>query len=96
MAAKPKLKKHEKEILNSYEEGEWKSVQNLDSKIKEYSNYAKNTLRKDKRINIRINEKDLESIQNIAIDEGIPYQTLISSLIHKFVSGKLIDKSRVS
>lgn len=96
MAAKSKLSHDEKDILTSFEGGQWKSVDNLDNKIKEYSTYAKNALRKDKRINIRLNEKDLESIQNIAVDEGIPYQTLISSLIHKYVTGKLIDKNKAS
>jgi len=88
---KNRLSKDEKEIVKSYENGEWNSVGKLDENIKKYSSYAKSTLRKDKRINIRINEKDLESLQNIAVDEGIPYQTLISSLIHKFVTGKLVD-----
>jgi len=95
MAVKSKLSNEEKELLHSFEEGEWKSIKNLDNKIKEYSSYARDTLKKDKRINIRLNEKDLESIQNIAVDEGIPYQTLISSLIHKFVTGKLIDKKQI-
>jgi predicted DNA binding CopG/RHH family protein len=95
MTVKSKLSHEEKELLNSFEEGEWKSIKNLDSNIKEYSSYARDALKKDKRINIRLNEKDLESIQNIAVDEGIPYQTLISSLIHKFVTGKLIDKKQI-
>lgn len=96
MASKIKISKEEKEILKSFEDGEWESVKNLDVQISKYSSYARSTLKKDKRINIRLNEKDLEIIQNIAVDEGIPYQTLISSLIHKFVTGKLTDKSKAS
>ena len=88
------LNKDEQDILDSFEKGEWKSVENLDKKIATYSKYAKNTLKKEKRINIRLNEKDLESIQNIAVDEGIPYQTLISSLIHKYVTGRMIEKNK--
>jgi predicted DNA binding CopG/RHH family protein len=95
MAIKSKLSQEEKELLHSFEDGQWKSIENLDNKIRQYSNYARDTLKKDKRINIRLNEKDLESIQNIAVDEGIPYQTLISSLIHKYVTGKLIDKKQM-
>jgi len=95
MAVKSKPSYKEKELLRSFEDGEWKPIKNLDSKIKEYSSYARDTLKKEKRINIRLNEKDLESIQNIAVDEGIPYQTLISSLIHKYVTGKLIDKKQI-
>jgi len=95
MATKFKIAQEEQKILKSYENGEWKSTGNIINKAKEYSKIAKNTLKKEKRINIRLNEKDLESIQNIAIEEGIPYQTLISSLIHKYVSGRLIDRNHI-
>ncbi|MCL0080791.1 hypothetical protein M1N64_00930 [Peptococcaceae bacterium] len=54
---------------------------------------SKKTFRKDKRINIRLSQKKLESIQRKALEEGIPYQTLISSLIHKYVNNRLIEKS---
>jgi predicted DNA binding CopG/RHH family protein len=60
----------------------------MKKEIKKQISYAKATLRKDKRVNIRISQRNLESIQRKAIEEGIPYQTLISSLIHKFNSGK--------
>ncbi len=87
-----KLDKEEKDLLTSYEHDEWIEVPDMKREIKKHVNYAKETLRKDKRVNIRISQKDLESIQRKALEEGIPYQTLISSLIHKFVSGRLIDK----
>lgn len=90
------VSKEEKEILDSFENGEWEPVSDKESELNRYSRYARETLKKDKRINIRITERDLESIQNIAIEEGIPYQTLISSLIHKFVTGKITDKIKVS
>jgi len=51
---------------------------------------------KDKRLKIRISERYLEAIQHKAIEEGIPYQTLISSLIHKFISGRLIEARKVA
>jgi predicted DNA binding CopG/RHH family protein len=95
MATKVKVSQEEKNILDSYESGEWKSTGNIISKANEYSKIAKNTLKKEKRINIRLNEKDLELIQNIAVEEGIPYQTLISSLIHKYVSGRLLDRNQI-
>ena len=93
---KIKLNKNEKDLLTSFENDEWIEVPNMQNEIKKHINYAKASLRKDKRVNIRISQKDLESIQRKAIEEGIPYQTLISSLIHKFVSGNLIDKNNIN
>jgi predicted DNA binding CopG/RHH family protein len=61
-------------------------------KIKKYQEYAKATFRKDKRVNIRISEKDLVGLQKKAVEEGLPYQTLISSILHKFISGRLTEK----
>jgi predicted DNA binding CopG/RHH family protein len=84
-----KLDQSEKDILNSVEKGEWRSVRGLKGEKKRYSSYAAATFRKDKRVNIRISGKDLEALQKRALEEGLPYQTLISSLIHKFVSGRL-------
>ena len=86
--------KYEQDLLKSYDRDEWKSVKNVRNEINKYREYARNTLRKDKRINIRITSNDLENVQVIAIEEGIPYQTLIASIIHKFVTGKFIEKSR--
>lgn len=56
---------------------------------KRLNSYAAATFRRDQRINIRISSKDLNALQVRALEEGLPYQTLISSLIHKFVSGRL-------
>ena len=91
-----KLDKYEQELSNSYDSGEWKSVKNLKQEIKKHQKYARNTLKKDKRVNIRISSKDLENMQVIAIEEGIPYQTLIASIIHKFVAGKYIEKKKIT
>lgn len=77
----------EKEFVNSFENGEWVSTENLEEEKVRYKNYAKSSLKKDKRINIRISERDLNELQRRAIYEGIPYQTLISSILHKFVNG---------
>lgn len=92
--AKIKLDKEEKDILDSYERGEWKSVKNLKEEIKKHRGYARQTLRKDKRVNIRISSMVLEELQTRAVEDGMPYQTLISSILHRFVTGKLIEKPR--
>ena len=84
----PKLNKDEKELLDSYEKGDWKSIEKAKKESFRYQEYARATFKKDKRINIRISTKDLEGIQKKALEEGIPYQTLISSVLHKFVSGQ--------
>jgi predicted DNA binding CopG/RHH family protein len=65
----------------------------MGSEQKRFKRYAEATFRKDRRINIRISGKDLIAIQKRALEEGIPYQTLISSLLHKYVSGRLIERS---
>lgn len=88
------LDAEEKDILDSYERGEWKPVKNPKAEIKKLQEHARNTLQKDKRINIRMSSKDLDQVQVIAAQEGIPYQTLISSVIHKYVSGYLLEKKR--
>ena len=84
----------EKDILESYERGEWVSVKNPKKEIAKLRKYARNTLQKDKRINIRMSSKDLDQVQVIAAQEGIPYQTLVSSIIHKYVSGYLIERNK--
>jgi len=84
-----KLDAKEKELLDSVDRGEWRSIRGLKSERKRYGRYAAATFRKDRRVNIRISGKDLEAIQKRALEEGLPYQTLISSLLHKYVSGRL-------
>lgn len=86
------LDKYEKDIIKSYESDEWKSIENLGEKKAEYSRYARNTFLKNKRINIRISERDLVNLKAKSLEEGIPYQTLISSILHKYVSGKLVEQ----
>lgn len=54
---------------------------------------AQATLRKDKRVNIRISERDLNELQRKAVHEGLPYQTFIASILHKFVNGRFVEKS---
>lgn len=90
-----KLDKYEKDILESYQNDEWVEVSDMKNEIKKHASYAKSTTRKDKRVNIRMSQRDLESLQRKALEEGIPYQTLISSLLHKFVNGRLVEKSNI-
>ncbi|MBT3382712.1 MAG: antitoxin [Prolixibacteraceae bacterium] len=90
---KDNLDKKEKEILESYEKGDWNSIPNVEGEIDSYREIAKNTLKKDKRINIRISNRDLLEIKRKAVHEGIPYQTLISSILHKFLNGRLVNKA---
>ena len=88
--SKPQLNKDEKESLKDFEAGEFESV--LTPKRKKYIQAsAEETFKKDKRINIRISSRDLTSLQRRALEEGIPYQTLVSSILHKYVSGGLRD-----
>jgi predicted DNA binding CopG/RHH family protein len=81
------IDKEEKELIESYNKGEWKSVKTKSNKT--YVESAKSSVTKSKRINIRLTTKDFYDIQAKAIEEGIPYQTLISSIIHKYNKGKL-------
>ena len=78
-----------KQLLESVERGEWKSSKGGKRERARYSRYAKATFRKDRRLNIRLSSKDLEAIQKRALAEGLPYQTLISSLLHKYAAGRL-------
>lgn len=88
--SKAKLSKEEKELLSAVEAGEFESVL-TDARKKELEAIASNTFKKDKRINVRISNRDLTAVQSRASEEGIPYQTLVSSIIHKYISGSLQD-----
>ena len=87
-----KLDKEEKGLLKSYEKEEWKSTRPTKAELHRYSEYARATLKKNQRINIRISQTDLEGIQAKAVQEGLPYQTLISSVLHKYVAGRLTPR----
>ncbi len=87
------LDNEEKELLASFEAGEWQSVRDPNHLL-ELQSYAKAAIAKDKRITLRLSSADLEGIQTRAIEEGIPYQTLISSVIHKYVTGRLVETNQ--
>lgn len=86
-------KSEEKEILDALEGGEIELERPSDAFLKKLAKAADNTFKKEKRINIRLSNHDLVGIQRKASKKGIPYQALISGLIHQYVEGDLIEKS---
>ncbi len=85
-----RLTKEERGLERSFARGEWKSVPK--SEVRRYQGYFREAVKKSKRINIRLSPMDLEGMQRRAVQEGIPYQTLMASVIHKYVSGRLVEK----
>jgi predicted DNA binding CopG/RHH family protein len=81
------IDKEEKDLIESYNKGEWHSTKKKNKKV--FVEAAKASVTKSKRINIRLTSKDFYDIQAKALEEGVPYQTLISSIIHKYNKGKL-------
>lgn len=88
-----KLIKEEKDILDSVEKGEWKQISNFKQEAERYQEAAEATLRKSKRVNIRMTERDLIHFQKAALHEGLPYQIFISSILHKYINGRLIENT---
>ena len=84
-------KDYEADILRSFAKGEWKPIKNLKKEIARYREAATETLLKNRRVNIRISAMDLEGLQAKAAADGLPYQTLMASVLHKYVSGRLVD-----
>jgi predicted DNA binding CopG/RHH family protein len=89
---KNKLNREDQELLKAFEAGEYKSDL-TDERRTQLAKLAGEAIRKDKRINIRISSRDLEALQRRAIEEGLPYQSLVSSVLHKYVSGGFKDIS---
>ena len=79
----------ERELYESVERGEWKPVRNWKAIVKRHAAYARYTIAKNKSVAFRVNAWDIERLKARALQEGIPYQTLLSSLVHKYVSGRL-------
>ena len=75
--------------MQSIEGDEWRPVQHLAKEKENAVQAARNTLKKDKRINLRLSQKDYRQIQLKAVEEGMPYQTLIASIVHKYLNGAL-------
>lgn len=89
------LDQEEKDILAAFDKDEFKPVRNKKAEMARLKQYAVNTMQKNKRINIRLSEKDLFGIQTKASEEGLPYQTLISSILHKYLAGSLREATQV-
>ncbi|MBW1783386.1 MAG: hypothetical protein JRL30_21920 [Deltaproteobacteria bacterium] len=88
-----KYDKEEKDILDAYESGRIKLSTPSKSEIEHIKAIAKNTFKKDKRITIRLYDHDYKGIQKKAMEMGVPYQTLISGIIHRYVEGELVSKN---
>ena len=86
--------KEEQDLMESVEKEDWISVNNLDLEIKKAREAARDTFKKSERMNIRMSPKDLEDLKVRALQEGMPYQTLVSSLIRKYLSGRLVEKEQ--
>lgn len=82
-------KKEEKELIESVERGEWVSVKKSEKNLNRFREAARETLRKDARINIRLTKRDFFNLKSKALKEGMPYQTLVASIIHKYVGGQM-------
>ena len=87
---KYRLEKEESKILDAIESDQWELVKPKKAELDYYAEIARNTFRKDQRMNIRISKADLNRIKAKAAEEGIPYQTLVASIIHKYASGNLL------
>ena len=88
-----KLDSEEMEILEEFEKGELKRVANAMQEIELHKAIADATFKQDVDVNIRLSSRDIRSLQLRALQEGIPYLTLASSILHKFVDGQLVEKT---
>ena len=87
-----RLDQKKQELLESFAQDEWRPVAGREVELERYRQYARATFKKDLRVNIRISRKDLEALQKRAKEEGIPYQTLMASVLHKYLSGRFVEK----
>lgn len=87
----PKIDAYEEEVVGAFEEGKLSSVATKEELAK-FKAAARATAIKDRRVNIRLSSGDLSDIQVRALEEGLPYQTLIASVLHKYVTGRLVER----
>ena len=87
------LNSEEQEILEKFERGELRPASNVEHELKQARQAARNTFNKTRRVNLRVTERDFSLAHARAREEGIPYQTLLSSVIHKYLSGRLTEKT---
>ena len=84
---------YEEQIAKEYEKGRFKSVAPSKAELNRFKESARATFIKNRRVNVRLSSPDLMDIQTRAAEEGVPYQTLIASVLHKFVTGRFTEKS---
>ena len=89
----PSIDQYEREVLSAYEKGELKSIATK-GELAKFKAAARATAIKNRRVNIRLSSGDLSDIQVKALEEGVPYQTLIASVLHKYVTGRLAEPSK--
>ena len=90
------LDEEEREILEAFERGDLQPSPDREAIIARLRSYAEASARKDRRVNIRITAADLSALQSLAVEEGIPYQTLMASILHKYVTGRLVERPRIT
>ena len=91
---KQKLSSEEKKILDAFESGKLRSVSHLAAEKKRFQNIAKSHGLKNKRVSLRMSEWDFIRIQEEALKEGLPYQSLLSSIIHKYLTGQFFESTK--
>jgi predicted DNA binding CopG/RHH family protein len=87
------IDEEERDLISTTENDEWIEVGDIDEQKQRAREYAEATIRKDKRMNIRISERDLRNLKKRALEEGIPYQTMVSMILHKYLSGRYAERS---
>jgi predicted DNA binding CopG/RHH family protein len=88
-----KLDKEEREILAAFEQGASQPSPEEETELKKHREYAAATFKADQRINIRLSTRDLNALQKRALSEGVPYQTLVASILHKYIDGQFQEKT---
>ncbi len=89
-----KLDREEQQVLSAFERGKLKSLITSEAALRRYQNYARATLGKQRRVNIRLSAQTLAGIQSRAAEEGMAYQTLMASVLHKYATGRLVERRR--
>ncbi len=82
----------ERDLIRSIEDGEWRSVAHFGEVRERLVAAARETASKDARINVRISSRDVEALKTRALEEGLPYQSLVTSILHKYVTGRLVER----
>ena len=86
--------KEERKLIEEIERDEWKPMRDSRTLRKKLQDAARSTILKDQRMNIRIAKRDLESLKARALEEGMPYQSLVSSILHKYITGRLVESHK--